>query len=265
VLANPIASDRTVLRRHLLPSVLEVVERNARRRARQALFEIGTVFLAEPGAELPREAQRLALVLTGPRAVRGWEAADETSMDFFDLKGVLEALAEALHLPALRFLPTTDGTFHPGRCAEVWVGDARAGTMGEIHPIVRRRFEFPSTPVVAAELDLAVLLAARPSRRAISSVPAYPPVLEDLAFIVEEGLPAERVAAELRTAGGELLAEVRLFDTYHGQPIAPGHKSLAYSLTYQAADRTLTDAEVRRVREKLIAHLAASLGAQLRS
>ncbi len=264
VLANPIASDRTVLRRHLLPSVLEVVERNARQRTRQALFEIGPVFLPQTGAALPRESARLAVVLTGPRALRGWQPADEAPMDLYDMKGVIEGLAAALHLPSPRFTPATHASFHPGKCAEVAFGERQAGVFGEIHPIVRRRFDFPPTPVLAAELEVEILLSARPSRRTIRPVPAYPPVLEDLAFIVDADLPAERVEAELRLAGGDLLAEVRLFDLYQGAPIEPGRKSLAYSLTYQAPDRTLTDAEVRQVRERLIAHVKTSLGAKLR-
>jgi phenylalanyl-tRNA synthetase beta chain len=264
VLANPIASDRTVLRRHLLPSVLEVIERNARQRPRQAVFEIGPVFLPETGAALPREMMRLALVVTGPRTRRGWQPADEAPMDFYDLKGVIEALADALNLPAPRFIPVAHPSYHPGKCAEIGFGERRAGVLGEIHPIVRRRFDFPPTPVVAAELELEVILSERPSRRTVAPVPAYPPVLEDLAFIVDEDLPAERVEAELRQAGGDLLAEVRLFDLYQGAPIEPGRKSLAYNLTYQAPDRTLTDAEVRQVRERLIAHLKTSVGARLR-
>jgi phenylalanyl-tRNA synthetase beta chain len=186
-------------------------------------------------------------------------------MDFYDLKGVIEALAAGLHLPPTRFTPAAHPSFHPGKCAEVALGDQRVGVFGEIHPIVRRRFDFPSTAVVGAELELEVLLSARPSQRTITPVPAYPPVLEDLAFLVDQDLPAERVEAELRQAGGDLLADVRLFDQYQGAPIEPGRKSLAYSLTYQASDRTLTDAEVRQVRERLIAHMKTSLGAKLRS
>ncbi|HLE22749.1 MAG TPA: phenylalanine--tRNA ligase subunit beta [Anaerolineales bacterium] len=265
VLANPIASDRTVLRRHLLPSVLEIVERNARQRPRQALFELGPVFEPQTGAALPRESTRLVVVLTGPRAPRGWQPADETPMDFYDLKGVIEGLAAALHLPAPRFTPAAHPSFHPGKCAEVALGGQPAGVFGEIHPIVRRRFDFPSTAVVGVEMDMDVILSARPLQRTITPVPAYPPVLEDLAFLVDQDLPAERVEAELRLAGGELLAEVRLFDQYQGESIEPGRKSLAYGLTYQAPDRTLTDTEVRQVRERLIAHLKTSLGAKLRS
>jgi phenylalanyl-tRNA synthetase beta chain len=178
---------------------------------------------------------------------------------------VIEGLAAALHLPTPRFTPAAHPSFHPGKCAEVALGDRRAGVFGEIHPIVRRRFDLPPTPLVAAELDLEVILSAQPPQRTIRPVPAYPPVLEDLAFIIDENLPAERVETELRQAGGELLADVRLFDQYQGAPIESGHKSLAYRLTYQAPDRTLTDGEVRQVRERLVAHLKTSLGAQLRS
>jgi phenylalanyl-tRNA synthetase beta chain len=264
VLANPIASDRTVLRRNLLPSVLEIVERNARQRPRQTLFEIGPVFLPQAGAALPRESTHLVIIQTGPRAARGWQPADETPMDFYDLKGVLEELGAALHLPAPSVTPAVHPSFHPGKCAEIGWGGQRAGLLGELHPIVRRRFDFPPTPVVAAELDVEVILAARPAQRAIAAVPAYPPVLEDLAFIVDQDLPADRVEGELRRAGGELLAEVRLFDAYQGAPIEPGRKSLAYRLTYQAPDRTLTDAEVRQVRDRVVTQLRASLGAKLR-
>ena len=263
-LANPIASDRTVLRRHLLPSLLEVLERNARQRPRQALFEIGPVFLPEQGQALPRESIQLALAQIGPRAMRGWQPADESSVDFFDLKGVIESLAAALHLPPPRFTPASHPSFHPGICAEITMEGRRAGTMGELHPIVRRRYDLPAAPVVAAELELDVLWAARSTSRTLSPVPAYPPVLEDLAFIVDADLPAEQVEAELRRAGGELLTELRLFDLYQGAPIEPGRKSLAYALTYQAPDRTLTDADVRQVRERLIAHMKKSLGAKLR-
>jgi phenylalanyl-tRNA synthetase beta chain len=264
-LANPIAADRTVLRRHLLPSVLEVLERNARQRPRQALFEIGPVFLPQAGKDLPQEETRLVLALSGPRAPRGWQAADEGPMDFYDGKGLVEALAAGLHLPPPHFGPAAHSAFHPGKCAEVSVAGKALGILGELHPVVRERYGFVEPLVVAAELDLWAMLSARPAQRAVEPMPAYPPVLEDLAFIVDEGVPAERVEAEMRQAGGSLLADVRLFDLYRGAPIEPGRKSLAYALTYQASDRTLTDAEVRHVRERLVAHLESSLGAKLRS
>jgi len=264
-LANPIAADRIVLRRHLLPSVLEVLERNARHHPRQALFEIGPVFLPQAGEELPQESTKLVLVISGARAPRGWQAADDGLMDFYDGKGLIEALLSGLHLPAPGFETAAHPAFHPGKCADIVVAGKSLGVLGEIHPIVRGRYGFADTPVVAAEFDLEALLAARPSKRALQPVPAYPPVLEDLAFIVDDSVPADRVEAEMREAGSPLLTDLRLFDFYRGAPIEPGRKSLAYALTYQASDRTLTDAEVRQVRQRLIAHLESSLGAKLRS
>jgi len=264
-LANPIASDRTVMRRRAMPSVLEVIERNARQRERLALFEIGPVFEPVSGEALPRERPRLALAVTGPRAVRGWQTADESPMDFFDLKGIVEALFDALHLPTPRFVPAAHPAFHPGKSAEIVLDGEPVGAMGEIHPVVRSRFDFPPTPVAAAEIELEPLLARGLVERAVAPVLVYPPVVEDLALVVDDGVPAERVAAVIRDGGGELLAAVRLFDYYRGGPIEAGKKSLAYRLTYQASDRTLTDAEVRTLRERIIARLEAEIGARLRA
>jgi phenylalanyl-tRNA synthetase beta chain len=264
-LANPIAADRAVLRRHLLPSVLEVLERNVRHRPRQALFEIAPVFLPQAGEELPQESTKLVLVLSGPRLARGWQPADEGLMDYYDGKGLVEELVSGLHLPTPRFEPASHPAFHPGRCAQVVVAGQSLGVLGEIHPIVRGRYDFPESPVVAAEFDLGAMLAVRPVERTVQPVPGYPPVLEDLAFIVDESIPADRVEGEMRQAGLPLLTEVRLFDSYRGAPIEAGRKSLAYALTYQAVDRTLTDDEVRQVRQRVVAHLESRLGAKLRS
>ncbi|HSR47796.1 MAG TPA: phenylalanine--tRNA ligase subunit beta [Anaerolineales bacterium] len=264
-LANPIASDRTVMRRELLPSVLEVLQRNVRNRSRQAVFEIGAVYLPVAGRNLPEEPVRLAIALTGPRHERGWQEADQGPVGFFDLKGILEALGAALHLPGFQFEATEESTYHPGKCSRVLLDRHRVGVMGELHPLIQARFDLSDFPVAACELDLGRLLAARPTGWALRPVAAFPPVLEDLAVIVTDATPAERVEATIRNAAGDLLAEVRLFDLYRGAPIEAGHKSLAYALTYQAPDRTLTDAEVRGIRERIVANLAAELGARLRS
>jgi phenylalanyl-tRNA synthetase beta chain len=263
-LANPIASDRVVLRRSLLTSVLEVVESNQRLRESIAVFEIGPVFLMAPGAALPEETLQVVLALTGRRRPRGWQHDDDGPFDFFDVKGmVLEAL-EALHVDSLQLRPAEHPAFHPGKCAEVLAGDRRLGFLGEVHPHVRSRFELGESPVAAAELDLRSVLEAAPERVAIVPVPAFPPVLEDLAFIVEEGVPAGDVEARLRAAGGTLLSQVRLFDVFRGEQIGEGRKSLAYSLVYQASDRTLTDEEIADLRGAIVARLENDLGAKLR-
>jgi phenylalanyl-tRNA synthetase beta chain len=264
-LVNPIASDRVALRHSLLASILEVVERNARLQERLALFEIGPVFFHSEEGELPDEQQRLAIVLCGPRTEPGWQPADTTPMDFYDLKGIVDACLDGLHLNGVRYEPGEYPTFHPGKCARIYLDTQEIGVMGEVHPLVREKYEFPDAPVLAAELDAGAILARVPESYSTLPVPAYPPVLEDLAVVVPEEIPAGEVAGVIRQAGGEMLTGIRLFDVYRGEQAGPGMKSLAYSLKYQAADRTLTDGEVAQIRQRIINRLEKAFGARLRS
>jgi len=261
---NPISSERTVMRRRLLASLMEVVERNARVRDRQALFEVGPVFWPREDDLLPEEPSHLALVLSGPRAERGWQPADRSPMDFYDLKGVVEAMLDGLHLTDAHFEPTTHPTFHPGKCARVLLGDQEIGVMGELHPLLRDHYDLPDAPVLAAEFDWDAMQAHIPELYALEPVPAFPPVLEDLAVVVDEAVSAAEVARVIRKAGGKMLAAVRLFDLYQGDQIGAGKKSLAYRLTYQAPDRTLTDKEAAKIRQRIIRALERELGAVLR-
>ncbi len=192
-LKNPISPERAVMRHSLLSSVMEVVERNYRLSSRLALFEIGPVFLPTDDQVLPQEPRHLALVLTGLRQLPHRESADIQPMDFFDLKGVLEALCRALHLAGVRFQPGEQPTFHPGKCARLLVGETVLGELGELHPLVKDRLGLGGAPVLAAELDLEVLLACLPASYTMRPVPAFPPVLEDIAVIVEETLPAGEI------------------------------------------------------------------------
>jgi phenylalanyl-tRNA synthetase beta chain len=138
------------------------------------------------------------------------------------------------------------------------------GVLGEVHPLVRHGYDLPDQPVLAADLDLEALLAVVPERQVVRPVPTFPPVLEDLAVVVEEAVPAEQVEAVIRQAGGSLVSDIRLFDLYRGGQIGPGRKSLAYRLTYQADDRTLSDQEVAKLRARIVRRLEQELGAVLR-
>jgi len=262
-LVNPIASDRIVMRQSLLASMLEIVERNARLFPRQALFEIGPVFLPREG-DLPDEAPGLVIALTGPRAVPGWQAGDTSPMDFYDLKGILTTLLDGLHIQGVGYLPGEHPSLHPGRCAQILADERPVGTFGELHPLVREHYELPETPLLVATIDLKALYGLVPERYNITPVPAFPPVLEDLAIIVGEAVPAEQVAGLIRQVGGATLSSVRLFDVYRGEQIGAGKKSLAYSLSYQASDRTLTDPEVAQIRQRIVRRLEEVLGAKLR-
>ena len=263
--ANPIASERDVLRHSLISSLLEIIERNARLQEHIAIYEIGPVFLSSEAGDLPDELPRLGIAITGPRALRSWQGADLQAMDFYDLKGILEALFAGLKLPAARFEAWQNPTYHPGKCARVLIGERQVGVLGELHPLVRERYDLPETPLLAADLDLAVLIEAAPTRYEVQPVPAYPPVLEDLAVIVDEDIPAERVAEVIEQAGGSTLQGLKLFDVYRGEQIGAGKKSLAYSLTYQSPERTLTDSQVGKIRRRIVRRLEQEMGARLRS
>src|SRR3990170_4844975 len=261
---NPISSERSVMRRSLLASLLEAMERNARQRERIALFEIGPVFLPLEGESLPQEPLRLAIALAGRRAPSGWLSGDQSAVEFYGLKGILEALMAGLHLGELRCVPCKERIFHPGKCSRLSLDGRDVGVMGELHPHIRAQYDLPDTAIVASELDLEAMLALTPKQFAISPIPPFPPVLEDLALVLDEEVPAERVEGVLREAGAGLLADVRVFDVYRGEQIGQGKKSLAYSLVYQASDRTLTDEEVAAVRAKLVKRLVQELRAKLR-
>ncbi len=264
-LENPISSDRVVLRHSLLASLLEIAESNARFRRRLPMYEIGPVYLSGEGDPLPEEPLRLAVVLTGPRVHDHWSGESSGMMDFYDLKGLLEALFKMLHLDGLGFEIASHPSFHPGKCAYVQLNDARIGVMGEIHPHVKQNYDLNDAPVLATELDLEPVLARISDLIYVESVKTYPPVLEDLAVVVKDEITAEQVEAAIWGAGGELLEELVLFDVYRGEQVGEGRKSLAFSLTYQASDRTLTDEEVAKVRQEVIKRLKQELGAELRA
>ncbi len=265
-LVNPVTSERVVMRHSVLASVLEVAANNLRHTEDVRLFEIGRVYLPHPGEKLPDEPRRLALVLTGGRHPEFWEdgAQADGALDFFDLKGVVEALAADLHLKDVSYRPSQAPYLHPGRAAELVGGGKAVGQFGQMHPKVAQAYGMGERAILAGELDLEALLAAVAERYAYTPVPRFPPALRDIAVIVEEAIPAERIEAEIRAAGGPLLRGVRLFDLYRGESIPPGTKSLAYALTYQADDRTLTDKEVDKAHKKIEDRLKHVLKAQIR-
>ncbi|MEI6668720.1 MAG: phenylalanine--tRNA ligase subunit beta [Acidobacteriota bacterium] len=263
-LANPIVVDRVVMRRTLLSGLLETASSNARHGDRLAFFELGPVYLTRPDRNLPDEPSHVALLLAGPRATPGWQAADRDAMDFYDLKGVIESLAQALHVPEFGVVADVHPSLIPGRAARLVVGGQPAGHFGELHPAVAERFGLKGVRVLVAELAIAALTAQVTDRHTSKPVPTFPPVREDIAVIVNDDVPAATVSELVRSSGGPMLSGIALFDVYRGGQIGNGKKSLALSLTYQAADRTLTDADATRIRERIVRALRDQLGATLR-
>ncbi len=265
-LANPVTVERSVMRRSVLASVLESAASNLRHVNGLRLFEIGFVYLPRPGQKLPDEPRRLALVMTGPRYAEFWDSTAKPAMlDFFDLKGIVEALLAELHVPAAEYRLAKASWLHPGRSAEVRIGDDLIGCFGHLHPGLNEHFGLGRREVLVAEFDLELLLAKVPERHAIEPIPEFPPIRQDIAVVLDESVPAAQVEAEIRAGGGELLRHVRLFDVYRGPNLPEGKKSLAFALTFQALDRTLTDKEAAKVQQKIVGRLERLLGAKLRA
>jgi phenylalanyl-tRNA synthetase beta chain len=272
---NPISAERAHLRRRLLPEALNSARSNLRFGRRVAIFELGAVFLPRAGAVLPDEPARLCVLLTGPREPASWlgggadgaagGAAGGAGFDFFDVKGMLETLLERLEVRDVSWDYGADAAYHPGRAAVLKVAGEAVGQLGELHPRVVDAFGLPAQPVCAAEVELPALLHQWREDRQMTPLSTHPPVYEDLAIVVEEALPAERVRALIAETGRPLVRDVSLFDLYRGDQVGPGRKSLAYALTYQADDRTLTDDEVAKVRGRIVKRLESELKAQLRA
>jgi phenylalanyl-tRNA synthetase beta chain len=236
-LPEPISVELAALRTRLLPSLLEAARRNAELGARGvALFEIARVYL--PAEPLPDERRRVAGIVEG-----GWDRA----------KGVVETLYAALKAKP-SFERAIDELLHPGKAATIG-----AGVVGEVHPALMEG------AWGAFELDLGTLMAEARDDVKYEDVVSYPPVREDLAFTVPEELSAGELAGVAQEAAGPELREMRPFDVYRGAPVGQGRKSIAFSVTFQSPERTLTDEDAAALRERIVSALRDRFGAELRA
>ena len=256
---NPMAEDQSVLRTTLLGSLLEVARHNAARgREELRLFESGAVYTTSDG-ELPRERRHLGALLSGPLRPPSWREPEPPAADFFAVKAVLEALGETLRTP-LELAPAAEPFLHPGRAAAISAEGTAIGWLGEIHPLVAERWDLAG--LAAFELDLDALAAPPPAL--YEDVTSFPAVRQDLAVALAEEVPAGRVLAAARAAS-RLLAAVEVFDVYRGAQVGEGKVSLALRLAFWAPDRTLTDEDAARERERILARLRDELGAEPRA
>jgi phenylalanyl-tRNA synthetase beta chain len=264
-LRNPIHAERDILRPTLLPSLLLIAAENLKHERSVSLFENARVYLPST-AELPHEANTLAIVRAGKREpLSRFASADQGDLDYFDLKGMIDALLERLGVDDAHFAPATVPYLHPGRAAELSVGGKRLGLLGELRPDRAAAFGIETPRVAVAEIDLDVLLSvAKPIPENVR-VPHYLPVEQDFAIVVAEEIPAADVAAALRSGAGPLATGVALFDIYRGPQIGEGNKSLAYRVTFTAPDRALTDAELGKVRERIARTLQKQVHGELRA
>lgn len=268
-LANPLSAELGVMRTALLPGLVATLARNvARQQARVRLFELGKVFhspvTADEGrdatAGAPAETLRVAAAVVGDAAAEQWGAASRP-VDFFDLKGDLQALAEVAGV-RLEFVRSAASHGHPGRSADVLREGVRVGWIGELHPRLLRALDI-DTPVMAFEVDAAAL-QARPLPR-VAPLSRFPSVRRDLAVVAPDTVEWASVETTVRTAAGPLLTEVKVFDRYAGAGVESGFRSLAMGLILQENSRTLTDRDVEAVVADVVAALQREHGATLRS
>jgi len=276
-LANPSTPERVAMRHSLLNSILAVGAENSKHQTQVQMFEIGQVYLPNknPDEPLPDEQRRLAIVLTGAREHGGWLPADSSAIDFFDLKGVIEALLDEFHLTSVEFVPANHNAYHPGRVAELRVSGPSSkskyksiGLFGQLHPLIVKAYGFKvdeEQPVLVADFDLDLLLNQISVSHRTQAVPRFPAVQQDIAIVVDETIPADKVEKLIVQTGGKILAEATLFDLFTDEKLGAGKKSLAYRLTFQDESRTLTDKLVAKQQKKILQRLERELGATLRS
>ncbi len=257
---NPLNEGEGIMRTTLLPGMLKSAAANlARRIPSVRLFEIGKVFLPGPG-KLPEQPDRLAFVIAGePEAT--WHTPG-SAPDIFDGTGMWQLLADTLGIPHASVRAGSHASFHPGRCADILVGDTVVGTVGEIHPSVAEAFGLTGR-VVGAEMELVELLMERGPWQYVPPS-TYPPVIFDLAFAMDESVPAGDVLAVVTRAAGPYLEDVRVFDVFRGPSVGTGRKSVALALRLRAPDRTLTEDDAGPVRRAIAAAVRDTVGAELR-
>ena len=257
--ANPMTREQEYLRTSLRADLLATLAYNQKfEQAGIRLFEIGRVFLPR-GGDLPEEKEILCAVLSGPRAKLSWRIRDE-ALDFFDAKGVVETILNRLGLKA-SFDIGDDENLYPGKRANIIVQDEKVGIMGEVHPRVLQAFELSNTSYLI-EIDLARLSGMITWDKEYKPIPRFPNVPRDIALVVDEQVSYRTV--ENIVGSFPLVMQVTLFDLYRGKQIPEGKKSFAIRIVYQSPGRTLTDEEVDRTQEQMLARLHQELGATLR-
>jgi phenylalanyl-tRNA synthetase beta chain len=268
-LLNPLSTRRNVMRRDMLVSALENLAYNYRYTQRYAVFEIGRVYWPENGDGVrPQEDSRLCILLTGPRRPSSPypDPVGVENFDFFDLKGIIETLLQRLGFTGrdVEYVPERNPAY-TATCAWIKLQGGSLGIMGEVDPQVLLNFEIPpGVRVYASQMHINPLIRPSWQMQPMAPISNYPPVVEDLAFVVPEEVTAAQLLEAIRKGGGSLLTKVELFDIYVGPQIPPGHKSLAYNLTYESIEKPLSDAQVIDIRNRIIRRVEESVGGKLR-
>ncbi len=261
---NPLTEDASVMRTTIIPGILESLRSNMNAGNKDLkIFETGKTYFPSPDDPLPDEKMFVCAAVTGLSKPVNWKGTP-AEVDFFDLKGVVEALVESLGADGVRTVKAAHEGFHPGMCADVVVGGKTVGKMGEIHPATLDRYEI-GQKVIAFEIDLDEIEAGPKFEGGYEKFSRFPHADRDLAVVVDEGVEAAAVNEAILGAGGEILRGVTLFDVYRGKQMDEGKKSLAFGLRFQSRERTLTDEEITAASDNIVRALEEKFDARLRA
>ncbi len=255
VISNPLGEDTSVMRTTSIPSMLEVLNKNSNLKNEEAmLYEVATIYIPnEDKTKLPSEPKEISIGMYG-------------GVDFYDLKGVIEGLFNACGINDFEVkAKTNDPTFHPGRCAEIYVnGDTCLGIFGEIHPNVANNYSF-NKRVYIAKLDFEAMFDNHVSEAKYKPLPKFPALTRDFSFVCDESLEVGTIEKTIKKSGVKLLESVKLFDIYRGTQVGENKKSVSFSVSLRASDRTLNDEEADSAVKKILKTLERELGITLRA
>ncbi len=252
VITNPLGEENSIMRTTTLASMMEILARNYNQRNEDAqLFEIAKIYEPIAGEQLPKETNIVTLGAYGDG-------------DFYTLKGSVEELFAILGIANYKFRPESENpTYHGGRCARITIGGKEAGFIGQAHPSVVKNYGMDCACYLA-EISFDAIFENASAVKTYKKLPKYPAVSRDIAMLVDDEVLAGDIYDIIEKAGGKLLTDITLFDVYKGAQIPEGKKSMAYSVTLRAEDRTLTEEEINKVMQKILRSLEANAGAKLR-
>lgn len=252
LITNPLGEDFSVMRTTTIPDMLKVIETNYSRKVEEGrFFEMSYIYRPVKGETLPEEKKILTIGLYG-------------NADFYHLKGIIEQLLAQMHIYHADFSPLKDHpAFHPGRTAKLSIDGVEIGYLGEIHPAVADNFDCPEKTYIAI-LDILPMIEKADMVRQYKALPKYPAVTRDIAMLVKDEVLVKDIETVINQRGGKMLEALRLFDVYKGDQVPAGMKSVAYTLTFRAPDRTLVEEDVNKAMEKILHGLKTNLDATLR-
>ncbi|MBE6667096.1 MAG: phenylalanine--tRNA ligase subunit beta [Ruminococcaceae bacterium] len=253
VISNPLGEDTSVMRTTSLPSMLEIIARNYNFNNEDVrLFEIATVYIPTTPETLPNENKTVSIGMYG-------------NCDFFTLKGICENVLKVagINKYAIRSEANSD-SYHPGRCARMYVGNREIGILGQVHPLVMQNYGV-DCDVYAAELDFDAIFELMATEKLYTPLPKFPATTRDFSFVCDEDIEVGSIQEEMAKAGGKLVENIALFDIYRGPQVGENKKSVSIRVTLRASDRTLTVEEAEKASTKILNALNKQFNITLRA